>query len=89
MLSKLSYTSKIKGKVFIYLGQLSMPIFVIHWLVGEVVNHYVLNNSIALYYGGGGNHIYHMYVFCKSLEMVSESNYTINYIKRLRIVSSV
>lgn len=53
MLPKLSYTSKIKGKVFIYLGQLSMPIFVIHWLVGEVVNHYVLNNSIALYYGGG------------------------------------
>lgn len=58
MLPNLSYTSNIKGKVFIYLGRLSMPIFIIHWFIGKLIE-YLSNNiflwsdtiKIILYYG--------------------------------------
>lgn len=52
MLPNLSYTSKIKGKVFIYLGKLSMPIFIIHWFIGTLISKFIMNNTTKpiLYY---------------------------------------
>lgn len=58
MLPNLSYTSNIKGKVFTYLGRLSMPIFIIHWFIGLLIeclsnNLFLWSNTIkiVLYYG--------------------------------------
>lgn len=58
MLSDLSYTSNIKCKLFIYLGRLSTPIFIIHWFIATVIRFYsdtyMLNTSIKviIYYLG-------------------------------------
>lgn len=58
MLPNLSYTSNLKGAVFIYLGRLSMPIYIIHILINKLID--VLSNNlflwsttikIVLYYG--------------------------------------
>lgn len=57
MLSNLSYTSNIKGSICVYLGRLSLPIFVIHWFIAEVLsfleNYYIWSDiqKIVLYYG--------------------------------------
>lgn len=58
MFTGYSYTNKyIKGKLVVYLGKLSMPIFIIHWYIGTVINeltkYFLLNNEIklVLYYG--------------------------------------
>ncbi len=61
MLPNLSYTSKIGGecKVFTYLGRLSMPIYIIHWFIGSLIE-YLSNNlflwsdtiKIVLFFGG-------------------------------------
>lgn len=53
MLPNLSYSSNIKGKVFTYLGKLSMPIFIIHWLIGSLIeyvsdNVFLLSNTIKI-----------------------------------------
>ncbi len=55
-LSGATYTSGIRGNVITYLGRLSMPLYVIHWYIGTLVNDAdsVLSLSdpicIALYY---------------------------------------
>lgn len=59
MLPNLSYTSNIKCKVFTHLGRLSMPIFIIHWFIGSLIE-YLSNNlflwsdtiKIVLFFGG-------------------------------------
>lgn len=58
MFTGYSYTNKyIKGKLVVYLGKLSMPIFIIHWYIGTVINEFTkyicINNKIklVLYYG--------------------------------------
>lgn len=57
MLPNLSYTKNISGKVFVYLGKLSMPVYIIHWYLGTLVDGFgklFLWNGITkliLYYG--------------------------------------
>ena len=51
-----SYTEKIEGKIFYYLGRLSMPTFIVHWYVGTLVNlfgnayRWDGNRRITIYY---------------------------------------
>ena len=57
MLSNISYTGSIRSKIFTYCGKLSMPLFIIHWYIGNLL--YILDEKIhwntitkiALYYG--------------------------------------
>lgn len=57
MLSGVSYTNSIKGEAITYLGRLSMPIYILHWLVGNLINYCLAGNTISspiklfLYYG--------------------------------------
>lgn len=48
MLPNLSYTSKIKGKLFTYLGKLSMVLFIIHWVIGSLLQYLINSNIIKL-----------------------------------------
>ncbi|MBR0481178.1 MAG: acyltransferase, partial [Firmicutes bacterium] len=51
-----SHTAKIKGKFFNYLGRLSIPVFILHWYVGSIINGFShmfgweLDTKIAVYY---------------------------------------
>lgn len=57
MLSGVSYTNSIKGEAITYLGRLSMPIYIHHWLVGNLIRYCLTENIISapikllLYYG--------------------------------------
>lgn len=57
MLPNLSYTANIKGGMCVYLGRLSLPIFIIHWFVAEALSflerYYIWSDiqKIGLYYG--------------------------------------
>ena len=58
-----SYTEKIKGSFLNYLGRLSMPIFILHWYFGTLVN--LFGNK----YGWEGNRriaIYYVVTICVS-----------------------
>lgn len=37
MMSRVSYSSKINGKFFSYLGKISLPIYTLHWCIGSLV----------------------------------------------------
>lgn len=56
MLPNLSYTNILGGKIIIYLGKLSMPLFIFHWYIGTIVRKvnkiFMLGDkiSILLYY---------------------------------------
>ena len=58
MLPNLSYTSKIKGKIFTYLGRLSMPMYIFHWVVAEIItlcrryHRFSDNKELLLYFAG-------------------------------------
>lgn len=58
MLSNLSYSNRIRGKVVAYLGKVSLPIYAFHWFIGLLVayfsNMFGWDNSyrIILYLGG-------------------------------------
>lgn len=40
MLSGCSYTANLKGRVWKFLGEMSMPMYVIHWLIAAVTLHF-------------------------------------------------
>lgn len=56
MLTGYSYTKNIRGKLFLYLGKISMPIFIFHWYVGTTVKQIAISCSwsnmttIVVYY---------------------------------------
>ena len=41
-LSGISYSCRINGKLYNYLGRLSMPIFVVHWYVGTLISNFAM-----------------------------------------------
>lgn len=45
MLSGVSYTSKIKAPFFSWLGKISMPLFLWHYVVGRILSHFSVGNS--------------------------------------------
>lgn len=53
MMSECSYTSLIQGKLWGFLGKISLPIFIFHWTVGTISLHFSSNLQIKLgiYYG--------------------------------------
>ena len=59
-----SYTEKIKGRFLNYLGRLSMPIFILHWYVGTLVN--LFGNKYG-WKGNGRVAIYYVITVCVSV----------------------
>lgn len=53
MLPGYSHSSKIEGKFFLYIGKLSVPIFIFHWYIGNLINSIVKSDivKIILFYG--------------------------------------
>lgn len=58
MLSGYSISSKLNSRVFTFLGKLSMPMFIWHWMIGTIINrltHIVLIPvpiQLVIYFGG-------------------------------------
>lgn len=56
MLSGITATSKIENEWMTFLGKLSMPLFIIHWSIGTVVNYYFSEKAyihkVIIYYIG-------------------------------------
>ncbi len=58
MLSGFSISSKLNSKVVSYLGRISMPMFIWHWVIGTIINrllHFVLVPApiqLVIYFGG-------------------------------------
>lgn len=52
MLSGCSYTSNFKGELCKFLGEISMPMFVFHWVIGVFISRVLFNNVVRtwLYY---------------------------------------
>ena len=54
--SGITATSKIKARWMTFLGKISMPLFILHWSVGTVINYYLWERAyttkIIFYYVG-------------------------------------
>lgn len=56
MFSGLTATSKIEAEWMVFLGKISMPLFIMHWSIGTAVNYYFSEkpyaNKVLIYYIG-------------------------------------